>query len=472
MLKPFEDKLNLLSHLCMVALMAASIYYSQERMLHTDNANMTFWLINTKDFSTAHGRFPVYLTQFLIILGIKLKLSVKALIVLYSFNFYLLYYLAYLATVFLYKNATLGYLIPLSLVIMTHDIFFLQTEVMHGIVFAFLFAAYLLHEKPRNNYSVLYHIVGAGAFVIAAFFHQISCIFLLIVTGWYFLYSRNFTSAKAYVYLLVTLGIITYKTLDIAPGTYEGNYYRNAPGIKQAILHFTQTDAVVFYRTYMESVYLAPSILLLICILLLVWKREYLAACFIATSFAAYFILIASMFVRDSQIMMERIYLPLGAIICLAVALLLKEAVKLRIRPVLTLSVLTLVFVIGMNNIVTAAPKYTRRLSMVKLQAEKMQQQNGHRFYTFTKDADSNNEFPFWAASCEQFLYSAVHYPGNLKTMYLFNDSAEAAQTLDISPLQPNEFLYAPFAKRVDTAFLNPDYFIIKHDPYQYINFN
>lgn len=474
MFKQFDDKLNLLSHFFMLLLMAASVYYCQERMLHTDNANLTFWLINTKDYSTAHGRFPVYLTQFLIIWGIKLKLSVKWLIMLYSLNFYLLYYLAFLLTAFFYKNATIAYLIVLSLVIMTHDIFFLQTEVMHGIVFALLFAAYLLHQPVKTSTKLVSHFFGITAFVIAAFFHQISCIFLVIIIGWYLLCSGKFTSYKAYAYLLAAIGILWYKLAGTTAGSYEANYYSNAPGIMHTLKHFKDSGVFIFYYKYSQSIYLLPNILLLAGLVWLVIKQKYLQALYIAAAYTGYFILISSMFILDSQIMMERIYLPLGAIICLAIAFALKDISfnESRSRSALALSVLAIILVLGMNNIINAAPKYTRRLNQVKMQAEKLQTQEGHRFYTYTKDVDKTNEFPFWAAACEQILYSAIHYPQNIKTMYLFDDSTQVQNTLINEPLLGNEFLYAPFAPKFDTSFLNPDYFRIRHDQYQYINFN
>lgn len=474
MLKQFDDKLNLLSHFFMLLLMAASIYYSQERMLHSDNANLTFWLINTKDYSTAHGRFPVYLTQFLMVWGVKLKLSVKSLIMLYSFNFYLLYYFAFLVAAFFYKNATIAYLIVLSLLIMTHDIFFLQTEVMHGIVFGLLFAAYLLHQPATRGTIFLSHLLGIITFIIAVFFHQISCIFLVIVTGWYLVYSGRFTSYKTYAYLLAALGILWYKMTGTSAGSYEAYYYSNAPGIIDTLKHFRNSGVFIFYSRYSQSIYLLPNILLAISLLWLILKRNYVQAAYIASAYAGYFILISSMFILDSQIMMERIYLPLGAIICLAIAFVLKD-VSFKAsgtRSAFALSTLFIILFIGMSNIIMAAPKYTRRLNQVKMQAEKLQTQEGHRFYTYTKDVDKTNEFPFWAASCEQILYSAVHYPGNIKTMYLFDDSLQVRKALVDEPLHGNEFLYAPFAVKFDTSFLNPDYFIIKHDQYQYINFN
>jgi hypothetical protein len=73
----FNKLIAYVGHAFMLLLIFFSVYFYQERMLHTDNAYGTFTIINTENFIIPHYRYPLVLTQFLPILAIKFGASLK-----------------------------------------------------------------------------------------------------------------------------------------------------------------------------------------------------------------------------------------------------------------------------------------------------------------------------------------------------------------------------------------------------------
>lgn len=469
----FNKFIAYVGHAFMLLLIFFSVYFYQERMLHTDNAYGTLTIINTENFIIPHYRYPLVLTQFLPIVAIKFGASLKAVIIAYSINFYLLYYACFLLAVYAYKNIKVALLILLGLLVTTSEIFFLQTEIAHGLIFSSLFYAWLNHNAATLSKlkSFFHQFGGVVIFLIAVLFHPLSALFTGLILVWNMLEKRNWFEVKSILFLLLAILVLFIKAKLTPQGSYEDSFYPSKELFWQSLTNLEQTFVFRFFVQRLQGLYLLPTIMLALALTWYGYKKQWLKLLFLIFTAVGYVVLASAMFKGDSEIMMERIFLLYGAIVSLGFVHALYDASSTFNQSKMNTALIVLVvgcLVAGVVKILEASAKYSYRLSLVKQQAEVAQQQEGCKFYVLNKDV--TYPFAMWANGCEQILYSALHHPNNIKTVYIFNDEADAQKTL--SKITPDMFLMVPFYFTVYDGLLNKKYFILKPDTYKYLKLN
>jgi hypothetical protein len=469
----FDKLIAYVGHAFMLLLVFFSVYFYQERMLHTDNAYGILTLINTENFIIPHYRYPLVLTQFLPIVAIKLGASLKVVIMAYSAGFYLLYYACFLLALYAYKNIKVSLLIVLSLLVTTSEIFFLQTEIAHGLIFSSLFYAWLSYGvvSASTFKNVVYQISGVMIFLIAVLFHPLSALFMGLILAWNMLEKRNWFDVNGIAFLVLVFLVLFIKAKLTPSGSYEDSFYPSKEVLWNALTNLDQVFVFRFFMARLEGLYLLPTIMLLLTVIWYGYKRHWLKLLFLLLVSVGYVVLASAMFKGDSEIMMERIFLLYGAIVSLGFVHVLFDVSSTFNQPKINVALTVLVvgcLVAGVVKILEASVKYNYRLSLVKQQADAAQLQEGSKFYVLNKDV----AYPFamWANGCEQILYSALHHPNNIKTVYIFNDEADAQKTL--SEINTEMFLMTPFYFTVYDEILNKKYFLLKPDTYKYLKLN
>lgn len=469
----FDKLIAYVGHAFMLVLIFFSVYFYQERMLHTDNAYGVLTLINTENFIIPHYRYPLVLTQFLPIVAIKFGASLKTVIIAYSANFYLLYYGCFLVAMFVYKNIKVALLILLSLLVTTSEIFFLQTEIAHGLIFSSLFYAWLNYGVAwASTFKNLVHqISGVVIFLIAVLFHPLSALFTGLILVWNMLEKRSWFDVKSISFLVLAFLVLFIKAKLTPDGSYEDSFYPSKEVLWNALTSLDQVFVFRFFMARLAGLYLLPTIMLLLTLIWYGCKKQWLKLLFLLLVSVGYVVLASAMFKGDSEIMMERIFLLYGAIVSLGFVHALFDVSSTFNQPKINVALTVLVvgcLVAGVVKILEASVKYNYRLSLVKQQADVAQMKEGSKFYVLNKDV----AYPFamWANACEQILYSAIHYPNTAKTIYIFNDEAEAQKTL--SKINTEMFLMVPFYFTVYDDILNKKYFSLKPDTYKYLKLN
>ena len=469
----FEKIITYVGHTFMLILIFFSIYFYQERMLHTDNAYGVLTLINTENFIIPHYRYPLVLTQFLPLLAIKFNASLKTVIMAYSANFYLLYYICFLAAMYAYKNLKVSLIIVFTLLVTTSEIFFLQTEVAHGLVFGSLFYAWLNNTKTAssNFKKFAHHLMGVFIFLIAVLFHPLSALFTVFVLVWNVIEKRNWSDVKSMVFLILTFLVLFIKAKLTPVGSYEESFYQSKELLLSALLNLNNSYVFKFFILRLQGLYLLPTIMLLITLGWFSYKRQWLKLLFLFLVSIGYVVLASVMFKGDSEIMMERIFLYYGAIVSIGFVNVLFDAslIYQQKNVHLFLTILTAgCLVAGIVKILEASVKYNYRLSLVKQQAEAAQMHEGSKFYVLNKDV--SYPFAMWANACEQLLYSAIHHPKKVKTVYIFNNETDAQKTL--IEIKPNMFLMVSFYLTLNDNQLNAKYFTLAPYTYKYLKLN
>ena len=469
----FDKFIAYVGHAFMLVLIFFSVYFYQERMLHTDNAYGVLTLINTENFIIPHYRYPLVFTQFLPIVAVKLGASLKMVIIAYSAGFYLLYYACFLLAMFAYKNIKVSLLILLSLLVTTSEIFFLQTEIAHGLIFSSLFYAWLNYSVNYTSVfkNIIHQFTGIVIFLTAVLFHPLSALFAGLILVWNVLEKRNWFEIKSMVFLIFTFLVLFIKARLIPDDSYEDSFYPTKELLWQSLTNIKQNYVFTFFVAHLGGLYLLPTTMLLFTLIWYSYKKHWLKLLFLFLVSVGYVLLASVMFKGDSEIMMERIFLLYGAIVSLGFVHVLFDVSSTFNQPKINVALTVLVvgcLVAGVVKILEASVKYNYRISLVKQQADAAQMQEGSKFYVLNKDV----AYPFamWANACEQILYSALHEPHITKTIYIYNDVNDAEQSLD--KMKPSQFMIAPFCKPIDDSLLNPKYFKLNHENYKYLKLN
>src|SRR5688500_6624249 len=96
--------LIILGHLSLIITAILAIYFFKERVLFVDPGQQLFEMINEQNFKVFVGRHSMMINQTIPLIGIKMGLSLKTLMILYSISFVIIYYLCFLLSVYKFKN--------------------------------------------------------------------------------------------------------------------------------------------------------------------------------------------------------------------------------------------------------------------------------------------------------------------------------------------------------------------------------
>jgi hypothetical protein len=222
---------------------------------------------------------------------------------------------------------------------------------------------------------------------------------------------------------------------------------------------------IQWYLRNGKRLYLLTNVLFLMVVFINIYLKRWRILTVVLGSALGYFMLMAVLFKGDSNIMMERLFLGLALIVGIA-AIDCLDIIKMRQWTKVLL--LITIFGLGFSNILKAASRQTRHLNLSKELAQKLQQHNGHKFYTTTEDVPYAHEYVMWPLACEQLMVSAIFFPESVKTIYLFENheiaAAELAEGMDEHTILAVSF----YLKMADNVF-NTHYFMLPPEPYQYI---
>ncbi len=458
-----------IGHVSMLVLIFLSVYFYQEKMLHSDNAYGAFMLINTKQFIIPHYRFPLVLTQLLPLLAIKLGLSLKFVLIAFSASFYLIYYFCFLLVNYVFKNTKAALLILFTVLVTTSEIFFLQTELLHGLVFGVTFYAWFYYAEDKQTTKIFNQLLGVVLLLIALLFHPLSALFVLFLLVWIIIETQNYRNTKLYFYLLLAVAVLIVKTLLTPANSYEAGFLQ-MPSFYEAFMGINKSYSLGFFVKRLQGLYLLPTLMLLASLIWLSYKKQFINVTYLLVSAIGYLLFVAVFIKGDSNVMMERVFLPYGLIASIGIVSVFVNQNKVNLSAIKSsflLLVLIGVIVAGVVKITEASVTYSYRLALVKQQAEKAQQTSGSKLYVFNSDVPY--PFAMWANACEQILYSALHYPNYIKTVFIFEDDVAAKNTITSDTTL---LLLTNFYLKTNDRLLNKTYFNLTPSSYKYLTLN
>lgn len=253
-----------------------SVYAYRERMLFVDPAWVSFNIINDGTFSFAEYRYGAFISQLFPLVASSLGLSLKAVLMLYSFGFYAFYLGASLLLTFRMKQYGTSILLVLYFTVFVSDGYFWpNNEVHQGVVWMLLFVGAFLSVQ-KNAWTT--HLVLVLLLALAICSHLIVSIPLLFL--WLYIRTdRSFPPSMSkmhlvYSVLMVLFLFIRYKLSST--GWYDGS---KLEGVKQVTLSglfnaFSSGQARSFI-TLVGNVHWVALLITVSSIVLLLAERRY-----------------------------------------------------------------------------------------------------------------------------------------------------------------------------------------------------
>lgn len=450
----------------MLILLFLSGYFYLEKIALFDSAYLTVEMINSKGFMVVHGRYPLILTQLLPVLLINLNAPISYVLFSYAINFYLLYLGCFLLASLWFKQPQIALIIPLVCSINSAHVFFIQTEVLHGLVFCVTFWAWLKQHKPVQANTLTQAIVGILCFACAVLFHPVANLMVMFLLGLEII--NNAKHKPLYGWLVIATIWFLIKPSLPNTGGYENQFYSQKTTLTDTIFNLTESTVIRFYVGHFNHLYYLCTTLFAASVGVLFWKKKHLLVLFFILSWIGYLLVMAVTFKGDSQAMMERVYLALALIACVAMLMALEE---LSFKKNWTLALILVLFGNGLWFILKASKSPTKHLKEELSLAASLQKKEGNKFYGFNKDISFAYDFSLWPLAAEQLLLSAIYYPNQIKTVYIFEDEKTATEVIN-NQVNEHTILLAPFYLVTQTTAYNPNYFSLKPNLYQKLNNN
>ncbi|MES2701882.1 MAG: hypothetical protein V4649_04540 [Bacteroidota bacterium] len=225
----------------MAVLLVGSVVCYHERMF-ADTAFIGFSIINNQEFAIQHGRNGAFISQLIPMLGAKLHLPLKALLIGYSVGFNLFFFAVAAVLVYAYRQYKLAILMALYYVLfITHSYYWACTEVSLAIAWMFLLLGTLLYFGKRK----IHPAITLVPFVLLAYCTISTHLITLIPTAFlwlYFILDKDewpYSLKQSILFTAVLAAVVAVRSLSTAASHHP---YENS--IVHDVTHFSIADII------------------------------------------------------------------------------------------------------------------------------------------------------------------------------------------------------------------------------------
>lgn len=404
----------LLGHLSFIVLFALSFLFFKERIFFSDTAFQFFKIVNFEKINVEASRYGAILPELPVLLAMKLGVNLKGLTIIYSGSFILLYYIAFICCVYLFKNVPAGLAIVIVLILCISQSFFHPvTETHQSLVFSILVYAILQYSGFR--YSIIQYLLAIALIVLAFFTHPVAVYPLVFIIGYVAIDKKQLRSFAPYVLLLIVAILAIGKVLLTSENSYEGKFFSELLKSPSLILDLPHAYSAKFFLKRISGLYFWLAIFELALIVYLVSKKHYVKLGWQLASSGFFLIITILTYNRgDSDMLMERAFMPLALFVALP---LLKETIedkKFRIPKVIFLAV---VILISMNRIYQQGRKFRERTQFNLEMLSKTAHIPNRKFIVERSEMEKHH-LTFWSHSFETLMLSAI--TKNMPTQTIF----------------------------------------------------
>ncbi len=409
-----------------VLMLLASVYYYKERMFFADAAHIVFSAINEQALQIQQYRFGAFITQLVPVLGAKLGLPLKVILIAYSASFHLFYLLVAALLLFVFRAYRLLVLYAFYwALVTTHTFFWPNNEVHQGIAYMFLLFP-LLSFSGQKKYPLW---LSAAILVLlgttAVFCHPLVIppfIFLWV----YLIYEKEewYFNRDQTIILSIVAAVIILAKLYVS-NNYAGYDSGLLTGVNQMdadnlLSVFSSPLAKAIYWHVPVNYWILPLISLA-GIVTLLFKRHYLLAGWTLACALVYFVLLCLTFHGYNEFITESELMP-GIIICTAPFVF----VTLRLlRPELAALLVLLIFVLRCAKFEGARAHFRSRLDHLSDLLDKMNRQGISKLVLVKPDSrpDDWRWLVEWGFPAETALFSAYTSGGRVRQIVVLKQS-------------------------------------------------
>lgn len=435
----------------LLILLAALLY--QER-LNIDAAHYVYKVINDEWFRVEIGRLVLALSQILPLFAVKLGLSLKYVLVAYSLNSAIYFYLFFNVFLYGYRHAGAAMsMVLIQLLGLTYGYFTPMYEFYYAIPWVVL--CYVLLKENSNRKRYLLMLVSAALAISAHLNGLILLLFVMVVD---YLQHKQLRMTYWCIALSALIMVSVFKMLY--PSDYESeimafnlDFSKNQRYKNLFSPNYLQQLAVYLVRYYWEVM-----LLLVLSLWALARAKRWWLMGFIALAFAGDVVLIQTMYygLHVSRYY-NQVYFPLVAVASIGFACSLGYMGKLRQQLMAVLIVVLLVFRLGALN--NTADYYLDDVAQIKAMNQKCRETGSSKCQTrYANLVHDEIVAGHWSFPIQSLLLSAIDGPDEAVTVNI--EKYKPARLIG-----PNEHIFR-FNEIVADTSLNPRYFRLKPGAY------
>lgn len=448
----------LFGHLSFIILLFASVYYYKERIIFFDSAFQFFKIVNFEKVNIEAYRYGAVLPQIPVLIAIKLGCSLKLLTIIFSVSFIALYYSIFLICITIFKNIGAGLSVILILIMNINQSFFHPvTETHQCLVYSVLLFCVLQHSTFR--YSFIQAALASIIIILSFLTHPVAVYLLTFIVVYNAIDKKQFKSFLTYALLFLIIGMAVGKVLLTNENSYEGKFFTGLLQSPSLIFELPFTASTEFLLKRVHGLYFWTVVLEVILIAYLIIKREYMKLTW-QLSLSAIFLAVTLLIYNngDSEIMMERAFMPLALLIAVP---LMKEMFESELSHKFIKSVIILLVIGSSFNRLysqgTAFKARTRFSQELMVKTSKLP----NKKYIAESSELQKNHYTFWSHSFETLLLSAITLNIPTQTIYPANDTSKLTNYTENAT---NVFLGTDFWLEWGIDNLNQKYFKLPTD--------
>jgi len=359
-------------------LLAGAVIYYKQRMLFIDAPHVFFRIVNDGHLHIEENRIGSFITQMVPLLGSKLHLPFRLLLVLYSASFYLFYLMVVLLLVFIYRNYGLAILFGLYLTLFVSDTYYWpNNEVHQGIAWLMLAFAINFFTASKNRPLIFTVPLFAASFYLAIWTHPL--VMAAAVYLWFFYWIDKtywpYTRVVSFVYTGILLVLAWLKYYQGTHSGYDSSKIEVVTHFHPAKISavFTSPQFHFFIKNCISDYWL--FVLLFIAGLIgLIKEKKYLLLLWTIAFATAYLLLVCITFwgLDSGRFYIESEYTPLSIICCAP----LVYYVLPKLNKKTAVIAVILICCIRLGYIYHASIPFTNRVTILDNMLNKMKEKN------------------------------------------------------------------------------------------------
>jgi hypothetical protein len=342
-----------------IFIICAVIFY-KERVVLLDAANYMFYFTKSGHFYIEHYRYGTALLQILPLIGIRLGLSLNAIILLYSISFSLYYFICYLLCGYAFKDYRLALsLLLFNILFSTHTFFYMVSELPLAITMLIVLLAYIRSKEKFGLWQLFIIIV---ILTTVYFLHPLTIFPISFILIYAFL-NKNVIMTKKSIFIIAALFILIYFIKKkFFTENYDLHSLENLNNISAMFPHyFNIYSNKVFLKNCIDKYYWVPVLSTLICLLYIKTKKWGNLLLFLVTV-CGYLLLVNICYPTDytQQFYIENLYLPIGFFIAIPFVF---DVIHRLHEKKLAITLLGIIILTALIRLYTISNIYTTRIN-------------------------------------------------------------------------------------------------------------
>lgn len=419
----YDRLIGLIGHSFFVVYITFSLFYYIERTVAFDGAFYCFKILHNNSVNIENGRWGVSLIQWLPLIGLYMSCGLKTFLILYSLSYALWNYLFFIIIFKFYKNSKVALAYLLALVLFYRYSFFYPVSEIHstiGPIFLTLSAAVSLIKSNHENNTkkvVMFGLLLILSVILTANIHIIS----MVPVGFFIIYllikeDVRFTYNKK-IYLVFSAVILFYviKLISIPHDSYEGSRIISFKSIKFVFTNLENIAGFDFFKHEIIFNYSIAILFVLVTLILMVIRKQFLKAGFVAISLFGFWLIIMAYNIEDnSPLNYQNYYCYFGVIAALPLA----EDLLFTLKKRLTILCICLILIFSFYKIVKSGLKFTDRTAYITRSINNLKHYNERKFTVSELSFDSSILWGQWDLSFESLILSSIQNRDSALTFY------------------------------------------------------